>query len=177
MAKPTAVSDANDAAFAAASIVLMTAGLSAIIEAVKESWRIFQRMNSYATYRIAETLRVLFFMTLAILVFNFYPVMGGARVGLGAGVVPTERQCQAAHRLAARSCPRGRGPFCRRRARLDAKGRATAHASACHPVCRNAPCSGAAAPGLVSSTWQQARNARDAGPSGRRMTDHTGRIK
>jgi H+-transporting ATPase len=31
-------------------------------------------MNSYAMYRIAETLRVLFFMTLAILVFNFYPV-------------------------------------------------------------------------------------------------------
>ena len=31
-------------------------------------------MNSYAIYRIAETLRVLFFMTLAILVFNFYPV-------------------------------------------------------------------------------------------------------
>ena len=31
-------------------------------------------MNSYAIYRIAETLRVLFFMTLAILVFNFYPL-------------------------------------------------------------------------------------------------------
>jgi H+-transporting ATPase len=31
-------------------------------------------MNSYAIYRIAETLRVLFFMTLAILVFNFYPM-------------------------------------------------------------------------------------------------------
>jgi H+-transporting ATPase len=45
-----------------------------IIDAVKESRRIFQRMNSYAMYRIAETLRVLFFMTLAILVFNFYPV-------------------------------------------------------------------------------------------------------
>jgi H+-transporting ATPase len=31
-------------------------------------------MNSYAIYRIAETLRVLFFMTIAILVFNFYPL-------------------------------------------------------------------------------------------------------
>jgi H+-transporting ATPase len=48
--------------------------LSVIIDAIKESRRIFQRMNSYAIYRIAETLRVLFFMTLAILVFNFYPV-------------------------------------------------------------------------------------------------------
>jgi H+-transporting ATPase len=54
--------------------VLLASGLSVIIDAVKESRRIFQRMNSYAIYRIAETLRVLFFMTLAILVFNFYPV-------------------------------------------------------------------------------------------------------
>ena len=69
-----AVSGATDAARAAASIVLMTSGLSVIIDAIKESRRIFQRMNSYAIYRIAETLRVLIFMTLAILVFNFYPL-------------------------------------------------------------------------------------------------------
>ncbi|HET6383028.1 MAG TPA: DUF2934 domain-containing protein, partial [Armatimonadota bacterium] len=69
-----AVSGATDAARAAASIVLTTPGLSVIIDAVKESRRIFQRMNSYAIYRIAETLRVLLFMTLAILIFNFYPL-------------------------------------------------------------------------------------------------------
>jgi H+-transporting ATPase len=69
-----AVSAATDAARAAASIVLMTPGLSVIIDAIKESRKIFQRMNSYAIYRIAETLRVLLFMTLAILIFNFYPL-------------------------------------------------------------------------------------------------------
>ncbi len=69
-----AVSGATDAARAAADIVLTTAGLSVIIDAIKESRKIFQRMNSYAMYRIAETLRVLLFMTLSILVFNFYPV-------------------------------------------------------------------------------------------------------
>ena len=69
-----AVSGATDAARAAASIVLLASGLSVIIDAIKESRRIFQRMNSYAIYRIAETLRVLFFMTLAILAFNFYPL-------------------------------------------------------------------------------------------------------
>ena len=69
-----AVSGATDAARAAASIVLLAPGLSVIIDAIKESRKIFQRMNSYAMYRIAETLRVLLFMTLAILVFNFYPV-------------------------------------------------------------------------------------------------------
>jgi len=60
-----AVSGATDAARAAASIVL---------DAIKESRKIFQRMNSYAMYRIAETLRVLLFMTLSILIFNFYPL-------------------------------------------------------------------------------------------------------
>ena len=69
-----AVSSATDAARAAAAIVLMTPGLSVIIDAIKESRKIFQRMNSYAIYRIAETLRVLLFMTLSILVFNFYPL-------------------------------------------------------------------------------------------------------
>jgi H+-transporting ATPase len=69
-----AVSGATDAARAAADIVLLTPGLSVIIDAIKESRKIFQRMNSYAIYRITETIRVLLFMTLSILVFNFYPV-------------------------------------------------------------------------------------------------------
>jgi H+-transporting ATPase len=69
-----AVSGATDAARAAASIVLLAPGLSVVIDAIKEARRIVQRMNSYAIYRIAETLRVLLFMVLAILVFNFYPV-------------------------------------------------------------------------------------------------------
>jgi H+-transporting ATPase len=69
-----AVSGATDAARAAADIVLLAPGLSVIVDAIKESRKIFQRMNSYAIYRIAETIRVLLFMTLSILVFNFYPV-------------------------------------------------------------------------------------------------------
>lgn len=69
-----AVSGATDAARAAASIVLLKSGLSVIIDAIRESRKIFQRMNSYAIYRIAETQRVLFFITLAILIFNFHPL-------------------------------------------------------------------------------------------------------
>ncbi len=69
-----AVSGATDAARAAADIALLSPGLSVIIDAIKESRKMFQRMNSYAIYRIAETIRVLLFMTLAILIFNFYPV-------------------------------------------------------------------------------------------------------
>ncbi len=69
-----AVSGATDAARAAADIALLNPGLSIIIDSIKESRKMFQRMNSYAIYRIAETIRVLLFMTLSILVFNFYPV-------------------------------------------------------------------------------------------------------
>ena len=69
-----AVSGATDAARAAASIVLLTPGLSVIIDAIRESRKIFHRMTNYAIYRIAETIRALLFLTLAILVFNTYPV-------------------------------------------------------------------------------------------------------
>jgi H+-transporting ATPase len=69
-----AVSGATDAARAAADLVLTAPGLSVITRAVEEARRIFERMNSYAIYRISETIRVLLFMTLSILVFNFYPV-------------------------------------------------------------------------------------------------------
>jgi H+-transporting ATPase len=69
-----AVAGATDAARSAADVVLTSPGLSVIIDAVKESRKIFQRMINYATYRIAETIRVLVFITLSIIVFQFYPV-------------------------------------------------------------------------------------------------------
>ena len=69
-----AVSGATDAARAAADLVLTAPGLSAITRAIEEARRIFERMTSYAIFRIAETIRVLLFMTLSIIVFDFYPV-------------------------------------------------------------------------------------------------------
>jgi len=69
-----AVSGATNAAQAAASLVLTGSGLSVIIRAVEEARRIFERMNSYAIYRITETIRIMFFVVLAMIVFNFYPI-------------------------------------------------------------------------------------------------------
>jgi len=69
-----AVTGATDAARAAADVVLTGTGLAVIASAVEEARRIFERMTSYATFRIAETIRVLAFMTLSILIFDFYPV-------------------------------------------------------------------------------------------------------
>ena len=69
-----AVSGATDAARAAADIVLLAPGISVIKNAIVEARKIFQRMHSYVLYRITETIRVLFFITLSILAYNFYPV-------------------------------------------------------------------------------------------------------
>jgi H+-transporting ATPase len=69
-----AVSGATDAARAAADLVLTAPGLSVITRAVEEARRIFERMTSYATFRIAETIRVLLFMSVSIIAFEFYPV-------------------------------------------------------------------------------------------------------
>lgn len=69
-----AVSGATDAARAASALVLVAPGLSVIIKAIEEARRIFERMNSYAIYRITETIRIMFFVVLAMLIFDFYPI-------------------------------------------------------------------------------------------------------
>jgi H+-transporting ATPase len=69
-----AVSGATDAARAAADIVLLAPGLSVIVEAIRRAREVFRRMTNYAIYRITETIRVVLFVTLSIVAFNFFPV-------------------------------------------------------------------------------------------------------
>jgi len=69
-----AVDGATDAARGAADVVLLAPGLSVIVSAIRQAREIFARMTSYAIYRIAETIRVLLLITLAIVVMNFFPV-------------------------------------------------------------------------------------------------------
>ncbi len=69
-----AVSGASDAARAAADLVLTAPGLSVITHAIEEARRIFERMNAYAIYRICETIRIMLFVVLAMVFFNFYPI-------------------------------------------------------------------------------------------------------
>jgi H+-transporting ATPase len=69
-----AVSNATDAARAAADLVLTAPGLGVIGTAIKEARITFERMKSHAIFRVAVTLRIIFFMTLAIVVFDFYPI-------------------------------------------------------------------------------------------------------
>jgi H+-transporting ATPase len=69
-----AVPEAAEAARSAAALVLSASGLGVITRAVEEARRIFERMTSYATYRITETIRLLLFIAISVLFFNFYPV-------------------------------------------------------------------------------------------------------
>jgi len=69
-----AVSGATDAARAAADLILLIPGLSVIVDAIKSARVTFERMKSYSIYRIAETIRIILFMTASIVIFNFYPV-------------------------------------------------------------------------------------------------------
>lgn len=69
-----AVSNATDAARSAADIILTAPGLGVINEALKQARITFERMKSYSIFRITETIRIILFMTLSIVVFNFYPI-------------------------------------------------------------------------------------------------------
>ncbi len=69
-----AVSGATDAARAAAALVLTAPGLDVIIRAVEEARRIFERMNSYAIYRVTETIRITLFVVLSMVIYRFYPI-------------------------------------------------------------------------------------------------------
>ena len=54
--------------------MLLQPGISVIADAILETRRIFQRMENYVIYRITETIRILFFTCLSILLLGFYPI-------------------------------------------------------------------------------------------------------
>ncbi|KAG0293477.1 hypothetical protein BGZ98_002154 [Dissophora globulifera] len=66
-----AVHGCTDAARSAADIVLMAPGLSTIIEGILSSRAIFQRMRSYALYRITSTVHFLIFFFVVVLVYDW----------------------------------------------------------------------------------------------------------
>ncbi|KAI9206120.1 uncharacterized protein BJ171DRAFT_498764 [Polychytrium aggregatum] len=66
-----AVEGCTDAARSASDIVLLASGLSTIVDGVKTSRAIFQRMRSYALYRISSTIHFLIFFFIAQVIFQF----------------------------------------------------------------------------------------------------------
>jgi len=66
-----AVDGATDAARTAAAIVLLKPGLHTIVDGIATSRQIFQRMRSYALYRITSTIHFLLFLFVVILAYSF----------------------------------------------------------------------------------------------------------
>ena len=69
-----AVPGSTEAARAASDLVLVRSGLMPLVDAMRESRRIFQRMRAYTIYRVTETMRRLLALTIAVLLFSFFPV-------------------------------------------------------------------------------------------------------
>jgi len=65
-----AVEDATDAAKNAAAMILTTEGLSAVFGAVVESRKIFARLFSYVSYRLAATIQILLYLSILIYAFD-----------------------------------------------------------------------------------------------------------
>jgi len=66
-----AVHGCTDAARSAADVVLLAPGLSNIVDGIKTSRAIFQRMRSYALYRITSTIHFLIYFFFSIIFLNF----------------------------------------------------------------------------------------------------------
>lgn len=66
-----AVAGCTDAARSASDIVLLAPGLSTIVDGIITSRAIFQRMRSYALYRITSTIHFLLFFFFIILILNW----------------------------------------------------------------------------------------------------------
>jgi H+-transporting ATPase len=69
-----AVEGANDVARSASDVLLTLPGLGVIIKGVREGKTVFARMKNYVIYRISETLRLVVFITLVVLIFNVKPI-------------------------------------------------------------------------------------------------------
>ncbi|KAG0248444.1 hypothetical protein BG011_010269 [Mortierella polycephala] len=66
-----AVDGCTDAARSAADIVLLAPGLSTIVDGLLTSRAIFQRMRSYALYRITSTVHFLIFFFVVVMVYDW----------------------------------------------------------------------------------------------------------
>ncbi len=69
-----AVANATDVAKSAAAIVLTKNGLEVIIDAVKESRRIFERMATYAMVKVAKVFQIVGFVAITFIAFGFIPI-------------------------------------------------------------------------------------------------------
>ena len=69
-----AVSNATDVAKSAAALVLTKDGLGVIVDAVKESRRIFERMSTYAMAKVSKVFQIVGFIAITFMSLHFIPI-------------------------------------------------------------------------------------------------------
>ncbi len=69
-----AVSNATDVAKSAAALVLTRGGLRVLVNAVKESRRIFERMATYTMVKVAKVFQIVGFVGITFIAFNMVPI-------------------------------------------------------------------------------------------------------
>jgi H+-transporting ATPase len=70
-----AVENATDVAKSVAGIVLIKNGLNVIIDAVKESRKIFERMMTYAMLKIVKVIQIVLFIMIAFMLLKQIPIL------------------------------------------------------------------------------------------------------
>jgi H+-transporting ATPase len=69
-----AVENATDIAKSSATLVLTKNGVGIIVEAIKESRRIFERMLTYTIVKIAKVIQIIFFIAIIFIAYGFVPI-------------------------------------------------------------------------------------------------------
>ncbi|MCL5433932.1 MAG: plasma-membrane proton-efflux P-type ATPase [Candidatus Marsarchaeota archaeon] len=69
-----AVANATDVAKSSASLVLTKNGIAVIIDAIKESRRIFERMLTYTLSKVSKVFQIIAFVAIVFIVFKFIPI-------------------------------------------------------------------------------------------------------
>ncbi|MGC8670070.1 MAG: plasma-membrane proton-efflux P-type ATPase [Candidatus Micrarchaeia archaeon] len=70
-----AVENATDVAKSVAGIVLIKNGLNTIVDAIKESRRIFERMMTYAMVKIVRVIQIVLFIMVAFMLLKQIPIL------------------------------------------------------------------------------------------------------
>ena len=70
-----AVENATDIAKNVSAVVLEKDGIDVIIDAIKESRKIFERMTTYTIVKITRVIQILFFILITFMAFGFMPIL------------------------------------------------------------------------------------------------------
>ncbi|MCL5423641.1 MAG: plasma-membrane proton-efflux P-type ATPase [Candidatus Marsarchaeota archaeon] len=70
-----AVENATDIAKSVSELILEKNGISVIVDAIKESRKIFEKMKTYAVIKVTRVIQILFYISIAFVALQFLPIL------------------------------------------------------------------------------------------------------